>query len=64
MTCSPGVVPGDFITYPIFPVKQPLLNCSSAVFFIVLGFVLILVRPNVRVLILVQRGVFKKENWS
>ena len=64
MTCSPGVVPGEFITYPLVPVKQPSLNCSAAVFFIVLGFILILVRPNRRVLILVQRGVFKKENWS
>ena len=64
MTCSPGVVPGESNTYPIVPVKQPLLNCSSTVFFIVLGFVLILVRPNRRVLLLVQRGVFKKENWS
>ena len=64
MTCSPGVVPGEYITYPIVPVKQPLLNCSSTVFLIALGFVLIFVRPNRRVLILVQRGVFKKENWS
>ena len=64
MTCSPGVVPGEYNTYPIVPVKQLLLNCSSTVFFIVLGFVLILVRPNRRLLILLQRVAFKKENWS